>query len=236
MKKEERVKLLLDRELSGFPYQAYKFALRRLVKQVQPYHPVAMDGCALSPGERECSDRWAVISRVLGQGADTLADLGCAEGYFVSRAAKEYGCFAIGIDADVRRLTVAQDVNVINKNENAGFMYAHLSMDFLRKLPQFDVVVFLAVLHHIMYEHGVDYARDLMRCIRVITKKNLVFEMGQSNETSMYWAKLLPDMGPEPHKWIQEFLLSCGFSRAENAGETDAYHSNSRRSIFVAYP
>lgn len=236
MKKGGRVKLLLDRELNGFPYRAYKFVLRRLVKQVQPYHPVSMDGSVLSTGERECSDRWEVISKVLGSGAQTLVDLGCAEGYFVSRAAKEYGCFAIGIDADVRRLTVAQDVNVINKNENAGFMYANLSPDFLRKLPQFDVVIFLAVLHHIMYEHGVDYARHLVQCIRAITKKNLVFEMGQSNESSMYWAKLLPDMGPEPHQWIQEFLLTCGYSRAEKVGETDAYHSNSRRSIFIAYP
>ena len=115
-------------------------------------------------------------------------------------------------------------------------MYANLSMEFLRKLPQFDVVIFLAVLHHVMYEHGVDYARGFMQCIRGITKKTLVFEMGQSNEKSMYWAKLLPDMGAEPHQWLKEFLLSCGFSQAEKVGETDAYHSNSRRSIIVAHP
>ena len=230
------MKLLLDRELRGLPYRAYKFVLRRLVKQVQPYHPVAMDGEVLSAGERDCADRWKIISDVLAQRADTVLDLGCAEGYFVSRAAKEYGCVALGVDADVRRLTVAQDLNVINKNERAGFMYAHFDMEFLRKLPQFDVVIFLAVLHHVMYEHGVDYAREFMRCIRGITRKTLIFEMGQSNETAMYWAPLLPDMGPEPHKWIQEFLLSCGFSSAERAGETDAYHSNQKRSIFIAQP
>lgn len=230
------MKLLLHRELSGLPYQVYKFVLRRLVKQVQPYHPVSMNGTILAAGERDCADRWEIIRKILAGGVDTVLDLGCAEGYFVSRAAADYGCFALGVDADVRRLTVAQDLNVINKNEHAGFMYARIDMEFLRKLPQFDVVIFLAVLHHVMYEHGVDYAREFMSCIRHITRKNLIFEMGHSNETSMYWAPLLPDMGPEPHKWIQEFLLSCGFSRVERAGETDAYQSNSRRSIFVAQP
>ena len=228
------MKLLLDRELNGLSYRAYRFALRRLVKQVQPYHPVSMDGKLLSGGERECSDRWRVIKDVLTQGADTVLDLGCAEGYFVSRAAKEYGCFALGIDADIRRLTVAQDLNLINRDEYAGFMYANMNMEFLRKLPQFDVVIFLAVLHHVMYEHGVDYAREFMRGVRAKTKKTLVFEMGQSNESSMNWASQLPDMGPEPHEWIKDFLLSCGFSEAQKVAETDAYHSNSRRGLFVA--
>lgn len=229
------MKLLLDRELNGLPYRAYRYVLRRLVKQVQPYHPVSMEGQLLSGGERECSDRWQVIRDVLAQGADSVLDLGCAEGYFVSRAASEYKCFALGIDADVRRLTVAQDLNLINKGEHAGFMYAHMSMEFLRKLPQFDVVIFLAVLHHVMYEHGVDYAREFMMGVRAKTKKALVFEMGQSNESSMYWASFLPDMGANPHEWIKDFLLSCGFSNAQKVAETDAYHSTSRRGIFVAH-
>ena len=68
------MKLLLDRELNGLPYRAYRFALRRLVKQVQPYHPVSMDGKLLSKGERDCSDRWQVIRDVLAQGADSVVD------------------------------------------------------------------------------------------------------------------------------------------------------------------
>ena len=228
------MKLLLDRELNGLPYRIYKLALRRLVKQVEPYHPVEINGEVLAKGERQCSDRWAIIGKVLSEGADTVLDLGCAEGYFVSRAAQEYGCFALGIDADVRRLTVAQDLNIINKNKGAGFMHANITMDFLRKLPTFDVVIFLAVLHHVMYEHGVDYAREFMSHIRAKTNKALVFEMGQSNETSMGWASLLPDMSPDPHKWIEDFLLSCGFTSVVKAGETDAYQSNSRRGVFLA--
>jgi O-antigen chain-terminating bifunctional methyltransferase/kinase len=230
------LKLLLDREFQGLTHRLHRFVVRRLIKQLEPYHPISMDGKVVSEGERHCSDRWDVISKVLSEKPDTVLDLGCAEGYFVSRAAREYGCFTLGVDADVRRLTVAQELNVINKNDRAGFMYANITPEFLRKLPPFDVVIFLAVLHHVMYEHGVDYAREYMKSIRDKTRKALVFEMGQSNETSMYWASHLPDMGADPHQWIAEFLLSCGFSKVEKAGETDAYHSNFRRGVFVARP
>ena len=123
----------------------------------------------------------------------------------------------------------------MNKNERAGFMYAHIIPEFLSKLPTFDTVIFLSVLHHVMYEHGVDYAREFMKLIREKTAKFLIFDMGQSNETGMKWACLLPDMGPDLHAWIAEFICSCGFSEVIKAAETDAYQSNVRRAVFVAH-
>jgi O-antigen chain-terminating bifunctional methyltransferase/kinase len=230
------VKLLLDREFRGLTHRLHKFVIRRLIKQLEPYHPVSMEGELIAPGERQCSDRWAVISKVLSEKPDTVLDLGCAEGYFVFRAAQEFGCFTLGVDADVRRLTIAQELNLLNKSDRSGFMYADISPEFLRKLPQFDVVILLAVLHHVMYEHGVEYARDYMKIIRDKTRIALVFEMGQSNEVSMEWARSLPDMGARPVEWIAEFLFSCGFSEVSKAGETDAYQSNCHRGVFVARP
>jgi hypothetical protein len=93
-----------------------------------------------------------------------------------------------------------------------------------------------------------EYAQALIRIARQLyageplaleldnTERALVFEMGQSNETAMYWASLLPDMGSDPQEWIKHFLLSCGFSEASKMGETDAYRSSQRRSVFVARP
>ncbi len=230
------MQLLLERDFGGLVHFLHKAVIRRLIKQIEPYHPISIQGKPIANGERGCSDRWAVISEVVSKCPNTVLDLGCAEGYFVCRVARDYGCFVLGVDADVRRLTIAQNVSLLNKSERAGFMYAHITPDFLRKLPRFNVVIFLSVLHHIMYEHGVDYAREFMKIIREKTAKSLIFDMGQSNETSMHWATLLPDMGPNPHEWIAEFIRSCGFSEVIKAGETDAYQSSSRRAVFVANP
>jgi SAM-dependent methyltransferase len=230
------VQLRLDREVGGLSKFLHKFAIRRMIKDIQPYHPISIEGEVISNGERGCSDRWAVINEVVSKDQGSVLDLGCAEGYFVQRVAREYGCFVLGVDADVRRLTIAQDVNVLNKNERAGFMYAHITPEFLGKLPTFDTVIFLSVLHHVMYEHGLDYARDFMKLIREKTAKSLIFDMGQSNEITMQWAPLLPDMGPNPQEWIAEFIRSCGFSVVVKMGETDAYRSNVSRAVFVAHP
>jgi O-antigen chain-terminating methyltransferase len=230
------VRLLLDREFNGLTNWLHKAVIHRLIKQFEPYHPISIEGKLVSNGERGCSDRWTVVSKVVSNCSNTVLDLGCAEGYFVQRIAREYGCFALGVDADVRRLTIAQEVNVLNRNERSGFMYAHITPEFVAKLPRFDVVIFLSVLHHIMYEHGVDYAREFMKLIREKTVKSLIFDMGQSDEASMYWATSLPKMEPNPHEWIAEFIRSCGFSEVTKMGETDAYQSNIHRAIFVAHP
>jgi 2-polyprenyl-3-methyl-5-hydroxy-6-metoxy-1,4-benzoquinol methylase len=230
------VQLLLNGEIGGLSKFLHKLAIRRMIKEINPYHPISIEGEIVSTGERDCSDRWFVINEVISKHPGSVLDLGCAEGYFVQRAAREHGCFVLGVDADVRRLTVAQDVNVLNRNERAGFMYAHITPEFLGKLPTFDTVIFLSVLHHVMYEHGVDHARDFMKLIREKTAKSLIFDMGQSNETAMQWASLLPDMGANPEEWIAEFLRSCGFSEVIKVGETDAFRSNVSRAVFVAHP
>ncbi|HEX4155396.1 MAG TPA: DUF1698 domain-containing protein [Acidobacteriaceae bacterium] len=230
------MQLRTDREGSSVYRLLQKLALRKLIREINPYHPIHIEGQTISAGERNCQDRWLVIQKVIAESRGTVLDLGCAEGYFVQRAAREYGSFVLGVDADLRRLTIAQDTNLLNKNERAGFMYAHITPEFLSQIPAFDTVIFLSVLHHIMYEHGIDYARRFMKLIREKTAKSLIFDMGQSNETAMEWASLLPDMGPNPEIWIKEFLRSCGFSNVTEVGQTDAYKSSVVRTIFLARP
>lgn len=230
------MQLQLDREVGSLSKFLHKLSVRRMIKEIVTYHPVYLDGKLVATGERDCSDRWSVIENVVSTCPGSVLDLGCAEGYFVQRVAREHGSFVLGVDADVRRLAIAQGLNVLNKNERAGFMYAHVTPDFLSKLPAFEVVIFLSVLHHIMYEHGIDYSRTFMKLIREKTVKSLIFDMGQSNETEMKWASLLPDMGSDPPEWIAEFLRSCGFSEVIKVGGADAYRSDVSRALFVAHP
>jgi O-antigen chain-terminating methyltransferase len=163
--------------------------------------------------------------------ARTLLDLGCAEGYFVQQAAKS-GLLAVGVDADVLRLSIAHASATLSRIQGAGFIYAELTPEFIDTLPTFDAVLFLSILHHIMYERGVDYAREYMRRLKPKVGKFMMFDMGQSNETGHEWASLLPDMGTDPHAWIAEFLSSAGFRSIEKVADTDAYQGPVRRALF----
>lgn len=231
------MRLSLERKFSPALEFAQRFLLRRLVKSYEPYHPVFLSGVQIAAGERACVDRWNLIETHLrALGATSVLDLGCAEGYFVQQAAQRLNCFALGIDADLRRLTVAQMSASVNQVPRASFSYDVLAPEVLRRLPEFDAVIFLSVLHHMMYEHGEAYALETVREIRRLTRLCLIFDMGQSNESEHNWSKLLPNMAPDPETWIAGFLRSAGYARVEAIGQTDAYKNAVRRVLFIAKP
>lgn len=221
----------------GINYRLYQFASRRIAQSFETYHPVSLQGNIIQQGQRSCEDRWCLISQVLGQGqAKSFLDLGCAEGYFVRHAAQEFGCFSVGVDGDFKRLLVAQNCAMIDNVIGTSFVLSNIDSEFIEKLPVFDVVVFLSVMHHIMYEHGVDYSRSMLRAIREKTKQCMIFDMGQSNEIKNAWAKLLPNMGDDPSAWIADFLRSAGFNSVDKVGEADSYQNEARRAVFLAKP
>jgi hypothetical protein len=123
--------------------------------------------------------------------------------------------------------------------ENAqgiGFAYSRLTPDFIRSLPKFDVVFFLSILHHVIIEHGVCYARNMMEAVRSKTEMRLIFDMGQSDEQDLEWSKSLPVMLPDPAAWITAFLSQCGFSRVDVIGDSSGYGGRNRRVLFMAMP
>lgn len=231
------MKINIGQELNGVSGLLYKLALRQIARSYDPYQPVSINGKPICPGERKHSDRFAVIRNVIESlGAKTVLDLGCAEGYFVEQAATQCGCIALGIDADVRRLSLAQASIALNRVKGAGFMYGELTPEFICMLPMFDAVFFMSILHHIMYERGVEYALEYMKGIRAKASKFLIFDMGQSDETENAWASLLPDMGSNPHLWVKQFLESAGFSKVEKLAESDSYQGSAKRALFCLIP
>lgn len=214
-----------------------KLNFRVLLNSYPNYQPIFKNGKLIAGGDRNCSDRWALIkSAVTDYQASSLLDLGSAEGYYVLQSAKECGIISLGVDADVRRFSIAQSQLAAERIANAGFLFAVIDKEFLSKLPKFDVIVFLSVMHHMMYSHGIDYCRDILAQLKDKIGKAMIFEMGQSNELKNKWAKLLPNMGNNPHKWIKEFLLSAGFSSVTKIGESDSYNKDRNRAVFSVKP
>lgn len=208
--------------------------LRAMLYKTRTYQPVIMQGRVLSPGKRGSEERAAaVVSVAADVGATTVLDLGCAEGYIVRRCA-EAGLMAIGVDADARRLAAAQWSLTLDNVDGFGFIKARITPETLPRLPDADLTVFLSVLHHIMYEHGEDHAREMLGVIRGRTKKAIVFEMGQSNEHDFAWARLLPDMGSDPHSWIAGLLEDAGFVEVRKVCEVRSFRGGVSRATFAA--
>jgi SAM-dependent methyltransferase len=229
-------KLRLDFRFPSHWQALHRFIIARLARSYEAYQPVRIGDRKLAHGARACLDRWSQIESILQRtNAKSVLDLGCAEGYFVQQAALR-GCVALGVDADVRRLTIAQSTSVLNGIAGAGFLYGHISADFIDALPSFDVTLFLSVLHHVMYAQGIDQAAQMMKSVLKRTRLGLVFDMGQSNEAVHSWSRLLPRMEPDPKIWIAKFLKEVGFSQVELLHDTDAYGSGERRHLFFCRP
>lgn len=206
-----------------------KLVYKLLLKSYENYHPVY-----LKDGQRDCYDRWEMINKVLDEHSIfSVLDLGSSEGFYVIKAARE-GCMALGVDNDIRRHTVAQDQSSLQGITGASFMLNDIGGELLYRLPEFDMVIFMSVLHHFMYLHGEDYCLSFLKKLREKVGKVMIFEMGQSDETENEWAELLPDMGDNPHEWIRKFVLLAGFSKVEKIGESDSYKKDKNRAIFRA--
>jgi SAM-dependent methyltransferase len=213
-----------------------KLNLFRLVKSGGTYQPVVLNGRVLRNGDRSCAARWSIIEKVITETRSrSVLDLGCAEGYFVRHAVRS-GRVALGVDGDLRSIAIAQSLNLLDKISGAAFMHALITPEFVERLPRFDVVIFLSVLHHIFTQRGPVEAKNMMRAVHAATGKRLIFDMGQSNESAYEWSARLPPMLPEPALWISQYLQDCGFSDVEVVGESEGYMQSHSRLLFIASP
>ena len=210
---------MYKKPLKKIPSFIFKIYNKQLIKSYPNYQPIFYNGKLIMGGDRNCLDRGKLIKKeIIDCKASSVLDIGCAEGFYVLQAAKECSCVSLGIDADIRRLSMAQNQISSEKIMPAGFLLAEVNEELINKLPKFDVIVFMSVMHHMMYSQGKDYCKNILMVLRKLVGKVMIFEMGQSNELKNKWAEKLPDMGEDPHKWIKEFILSAGFSRVAKIG------------------
>lgn len=230
------MKLEMAQGLQGKRATVGRAALRALTYRFGTYQPVLLDGKVIAQGKRGTERRSEIVCKVTADlEAATVFDLGCAEGYMVRRCAED-GRLAMGVDGDARRLLLAQLSTALDGLSGVGFIKAPIDLETVPTFPKADVTVCMSLLHHLMYQHGVDYARDLLVAVRERTRKALVFEMGQSDETRFAWAAQLPDMGADPHEWIRRFVVSAGFRSVEKVAEVESFNSPARRATLVARP
>lgn len=209
---------------------------RAHLRSYEVYQPV-VTASGYSGGVRECEVRWDAIAPVLAStGSRSLVDLGCSEGYYVLRAARAGLPFCVGVDFDQRRMFTCTGQMVLQDLPHAGFLMAPVDQTLLEGMPKFDAVIFLSVIHHMMYQEGVEHAQRILRLVAAKTQKVCFFEMGQSDEHKESWAKKMPDMGPDPHEWVRRFALDNGFSHADMLSQASSFAGETKRALFALYP
>jgi hypothetical protein len=149
----------------------------------RPYQPVEIGGRRYA-NVRDTDKPWQQVSQVLrAYSARNVLDLGCAEGWFVHRAATECDCFVIGIEA-ADRLIVGELARLHDRVQKAATIRAFMTPETIQALPRFDAVLCLSVLHHVIRGFGTAAAEDFLSALAARVNKVLIFEMGTADETS----------------------------------------------------
>jgi cyclopropane fatty-acyl-phospholipid synthase-like methyltransferase len=100
------------------------------------YQPRWQDGRTVGPQERDCAGRYQAIVPFVAEGARVL-DFGAFSGYFSHRLADERAARCVAVAPEVEPYP---GVTVVKQR---------LTVDGLKALGHFDVVLALSVLHHL---------------------------------------------------------------------------------------
>lgn len=114
--------------------------------------------------------RWSFIVSNIPAESTSLVDVGCADGFFVQKAA-EQGLLVHGFEGNQSRVRRAE--KAVEEYEDASVEQLYISPDNIDQLPASDVVLFLTVHHHWIRQYGWETAADMFRTIA--RKTELIF-------------------------------------------------------------
>jgi tetratricopeptide (TPR) repeat protein len=190
--------------------------IKKRVEIYEGYHPIWVGGITSKGSSRARDTRWEMVeTQIKACKVGSLLDIGCAEGYFVRKAAAA-GCFTIGIDANSSIFALSQAASTLDKDYNCGFVHAPLSLDLLERIPNFDMIICLSMMHHVLRIQGIDKVRGYLGKMSAKFNKCAMFDMATSIEKKLQ--PPLPDMGSDPAAWIKDLLSSSGFPNVEQIG------------------
>lgn len=109
----------------------------------------------------DIDERWEFIEPYIDN-STRLLDIGCAEGYYTTKAA-ESGAFAIGVDIRPERLENAREK--YGFPEQVGFVKWEISPENIHKLPNMDVMLLLTVQHHWEEAFGLAVSEEMFQYV-----------------------------------------------------------------------
>ncbi len=178
---------------------------------------------------RTCGDRLEQITKIykmlqmyLGRPLRVL-DLGCAQGY-LSFSLARLGAVVHGIDYLEENIAVCQ----VLKDEHPEFKVSFEIARIEKILPkisvdQYDLVLSLSVLHHLVYEIGKNRVQRMLSELAVKISVG-IFELALNNEP-LYWAFSQP-------KNIRSLLK--GFAFVHEVAEYSTHLSDVARPLYIA--
>jgi len=129
---------------------------------IRDYYEHNVSNTTYQDGRTDNEHRWSIIESHIQPDFQMLVDLGCADGFFVGKAA-ENGMRAHGIEGNYNRVERTQ--KQFASNNKVTIEQEFLSPDNIEKVPASDIILFLTVHHHWVWQYGWEQAADMFRVV-----------------------------------------------------------------------
>jgi len=217
-------------------YDLFEAGLCKILFMMLEYAPVTfyqpLYGSDKQETTRACADRWTAINPHIGMQPGSVLDIGCNLGFFTFMAS-EKNKMATGVDADPFYIMACRIIAREQEADGAHFIKDMVTIDFLQRMPSYDIVFNFSVFHHWVKAYGDAQAKEMM-VILAGKCKTLFFETGQPDEAGTKWAEKLSFMGDRPDEWIAGFLKEIGFASVDVIGTFETGLTSTKRYLFCA--
>lgn len=181
------------------------------------YQPIYLGSYMVSPGYRDCEDRWRIIKPHIG---GSVLDIGSHYGYFVYKVLTETDSTVLSIEVDHRQAAI-QKLMLRANNLVANVRVVRFTP--YTDVDPVDTILFLAVVHY--FSPG-----EVPRVIKRLRElcKTLIIEFPNAKERVAQKPAMVQNNIPR--------LLKHTFSNVELIGETHSPESKSiKRDIYKCY-
>ena len=178
-------------EYENDPY----FKLKGLLKVVEPYQPLFGLTIPNYQPKRITKDRVETIEKHLNNNVNgiRILDLGSSLGYIPLYLASK-GAIATGWENNENNLHVS---NILKEINSSSAIFSSNSLDLntykLINSDNFDVVIILSLLHHIIHFQGIDACKTILNYILEIVPQVYIEFATKDELVDLYWKNSLPD-------------------------------------------
>jgi glycosyltransferase involved in cell wall biosynthesis len=190
--------------------------LRTLLQRVEHYQPVyGISGLVELPA-RPSIDRAIVVEQFIG------SSLGYMSFYFADRGARVQGW-----DVSAGNVEVARAISEIT-GISAGFKVKALDIDSVATIHEgrFDVALLLSVLHHIIFEHGLAAAQEIVEGLLARVPVLIVELATKAEDPSLPWSASQPESALEVLAKVRDD------AEITKLGEFSTHLSADKRSLY----
>ena len=218
--------------------RVWNSALSTYVSMSSPYQPLGSEKVADGGRPNDAFEaRWQRMKQEIEAcEAKNLLDIGCAQGWFVRNARVQCNLFALGLDRHQGSLRLGSAFRELQAEEGYGFVPGTFTSEELERLPTFDVVVCLSLVHHIIKVDGAEGGLKFLSACRKKVKKRFFFDMGGPDEVSHTWASKMGFLSGDIENNTRDYLAQAGFTNIEKIGESLAHEDDVMRPLFVCSP